>query len=448
MESYRTYLLNITIPAIFFIAFPVWSTPASPEFHQIIDGDSDSYEAFNRSFFSYQHPILKLATHSSLCKLDLQNSDHMAIRNTAFIQKKEQSHLYIGAYFLCSEIASISELKPVPTDVTQLYMFEGLSALRSGSISFIREAASLMITKDKLTKEDAVSLARYLGITDKISVVHDSRLTGSIYPFVTFSTVDAENSKEISTSKHRLISVYSSDFGVFIYEREKISRKLEPWHPLDIKRHIKAISLLQSGVGDSSLDSYVLKNQPEAEGAYFLENVAFALRLEFENNNFGYPLLLRLDKDPDNFGHLALVIDANTINIENDWLYYTEAWFASTTIQDDPSLNLATNLPKIIIKKKAKVSCKRKLRTDLFTSLNRIGAKDNWEAANPEFREVGDHESALTKILCDDQIPSQNATSILRSLDSLFRYDFYNFPNYSISALRLSYEHTLFIGDQ
>ena len=192
----------------------------------------------------------------------------------------------------------------------------------------------------------------------------------------------------------------------------------------------------------------MLKNQPEAEGAYFLENVAFALRLEFENNNFGYPLLLRLDKDPDNFGHWALVIDANTINIENDWLYYTEAVFASTTIQDDPSLNLATNLPKIIIKRKAKVSCKRKLRTDLFTSLNRIGAKDNWEAENPEFREIGDHESALTKILCDDQIPSQNPTSILRSLDSLFRYDFYNFPNYSISALRLSYEHTLFIGGQ
>ena len=73
MESYRTYLLNITLPAIFFIAFPVWSTPASPEYHPIIDGDSDSYEAFNRSFFASENPILKLATHSSLCKLDLQN---------------------------------------------------------------------------------------------------------------------------------------------------------------------------------------------------------------------------------------------------------------------------------------------------------------------------------------------------------------------------------------
>ena len=448
MESYRTYLLNITLPAIFFIAFPVWSTPASPEYHQIIDGDSDSYEAFNRSFFASEYPILKLATHSSLCKLDLQNPDHMTVRNTAFIQKKEQSHRYIGAYFLCSEIASISELKLVPTDVTQLYTFEGLSALRSGSIRFVREAASLMVTKDKLSKEDATSLARNLGITDKISTVHDSRLTRSIYPFFTFSTVDAENSKDNSMPKHRLISVYSSDFGVFIYEREKVSRNLEPWHPLDIKRHIKAISLLQSGVGDSSLDSYVLKNQPEAESAYFLENVVFALRLEFENNDFGYPLLLRLDKDPDNFGHFALVIDANTIRLENDWLYYTDAMFASTTNQDDPSLNLATNLPKIIFKRKAKVSCKRELRTDLFTSFSLIGAKDNWEANNPEFREIGDHASALTKILCDDQIPSQNPISILRSLDSFFRYDFYNLPNYSLSAFRLSYEHTLFIGDQ
>ena len=76
--------------------------------------------------------------------------------------------------------------------------------------------------------------------------------------------------------------MFTTFSGIVVYEREKTSSDDVPWQPLDVKRHSKSLSLLQIGVTSSAIDSITLNSHPEAEGSYFLENVAFSLNIEFD----------------------------------------------------------------------------------------------------------------------------------------------------------------------
>lgn len=443
MRFHMAYVFSATMALLCFDVFSDEETRGNTAYYQIIDGDPESYEAFERSFFASESPILKLAMHSSLCNLNLQNSEHMAIRNTYFAQKREKKHRYITTHMPCPILKAITKNNPPPIDATQLYIFEGISSSRDGSIKFIRSARELILNQGNLSKKNVATLADYLGIQGIISNIYDSGMNRSTYPFVTFSTIDTAPGKITLATKHRLISAYSSDSGIFIYEREKTSSDDTPWQPLDVKRHSKSLSLLQVGVGTSALDSIILNNQPEVEGAYFIENVAFSLNTEFNVNDFGYPLLLNNWFDPTTAGHGVQIIDAETIRRDGDWLYFTDASFLSLTAPDDPKLNLATNLPKVILKRKLQVSCKRELRRYLKISFSRAGEKDKWIDGEPQFEEfVGNHTKAFAQIACSPDSSLQNPSSLIATLESIYKYDFFNIDNYSASAARLIFEYT------
>jgi len=442
MRFSMAYVFAATIAFLCFDVFSDEGTRGNTEYHQIIDGDPESYEAFERAFFASESPILKLAKHSFLCSLDLQNPEHMAIRNTYFSQKLEKKHRYITTHMPCPISEAITKHQP-PIDVAQLYIFEGVSSLRDSSIKLFRSAHELILKKGNLSKEDVATLADYLGIQGIISNVYDSGMKGSSYPFFTFSMIDTESGKITVTPKHRLISVYALNSGIVVYEREKTSSDDVPWQPLDVKRHSKSLSLLQIGVTSSAIDSITLNSHPEAEGSYFLENVAFSLNIEFDVNNFGYPLLLNKWFDPKISGHTVHIVDADTLRRDGDWLYFTDAMFLSLTAPDDPALNLATNLPKVILKRKLQVSCKRELRRNLSVSASRAGDKDKWMDGEPQFEElVGNHEKAFVQIACSPDSSLQNPSSLIANLESIYKYEFFNIDNYSTSAARLIFEYT------
>ena len=413
------------------------------EYHQIIYGDPDSYEAFERSFFVSESPILKLAKHSSLCSLDLQNPEHMAIRNTHFVQKREEKHRYISTHIPCSLINAISKNNPLPMDATQLYILEGLSPSRDDSMTFLRSAAELILTEGKLSKANVATLAGYLGVKGVTSDVYDSGMNASGLPFVTFSTIDTDPNKVNPTTKHRLVSAYSTDSGIYIYERERISSNDGAWQPLDIKRHGKSVSLLQFGVKNAKLDSLVLDNQPEAEGGYFLENVAFSLSVEFDVNNFGDPLLIVNWYEPVAAGHIVQIIDSDTIRRDEDWLYFTDSSFMSLTAPDEPTLNLATNLPKVIIKRKLQVSCKRRLGKTLAMSAVPAGAKDKWFSGNPQFEKMDDYLDVFILIACSPLSSPRDPYTYIRNLEKIYNSDLFQIDNYSTSAARLLWESTI-----
>jgi hypothetical protein len=442
MRFSMAYVFAATIAFLCFDAFSDEGTRGNTEYHQIIDGDPESYEAFERSFFASESPILKLAKHSSLCSLDLQNSEHMAIRNTYFAQKREKKHRYITTHMPCSILEAITKNNPPPIDATQLYLFEGMSSSRDGSIKFLRSAHELILKQGNLSKKNVATLADYLGIQGIISNIYDSGMNRSTYPFVTFSTIDTAPGKITLAPKHRLISAYSSDSGIFIYEREKTSSDDVPWQPLDVKRHSKSLSLLQIGAKSAALDSIILNNQPEVAGAYFLENVAFSLNIEFSLNNFGYPLLISNWYEPSTAGHIVTIIDADTLRKDGNWLYFTEAFFMSTTASDQPTLNVATNLPKLIIKRKQQVSCKREKINTLAISSVPPGAKDKWINMDPKFKEINNsNDKAFAMIVCSSQSLLRDPSGIIANLEKLYFSDLFNVDNYSTSAARLIFEY-------
>ena len=441
MRFKLTYVFAAAMALLCFDVFSDEGTSGNTAYYQIIDGDPDSYEAFERSFFAYESPILKLAKHSSLCSLDLQNPEHIAIRNKYITQKREKKHRYITTHTPCPISEALTKHQ-LPIDVTQLYLFEGVSRSRDRSIKVFLNARDLILKHGNLSKDNVAILANYLGIQGNISNVYDFEMKSSMYPFFTFSTIDTEPNKINVTPKHRLISIYASDTGIFIYEREKTSSDEVPWLPLDIKRHSKSLSLLEIGVKSSAIDSITLNSQPAVEGAYFLENVAFSLNLEFDVNNFGYPLLLNKWFDPKISGHVVQVVDAETIRRDGDWLYFTDATFLSLTSLDDPALNLATNLPKVILKRKLQVSCKRELRRSLSVSASRTGDKDKWLDGESQFEELaGNHIIAFVKIACSPESSLQNPLSLMSKLESIYKYELFNIDDYSTSAARLIHEY-------
>ena len=86
MRSHMAYVFAATMALLCFDVFSDEGIRGNTVYYQIIDGDPESYEAFERSFFASESPILKLAKHSPLCSLVLQNPSSL-IANLESIYK-------------------------------------------------------------------------------------------------------------------------------------------------------------------------------------------------------------------------------------------------------------------------------------------------------------------------------------------------------------------------
>lgn len=413
------YLRLITLISFFISG----EAHAKAELHQIISGDSDSYQPFNRSFFVSQEPIIKLATHSSLCELSRENEDHRAIKQSHEIWARNSKHVHIGTYALCAQ----SEGAAVSDDLTKIYLFA-----RNDSMRTFEEVMSLLQDNGtKLSKDEIATLVQHLGYTDSIADFHDFRVTDSLRPLLSFSTV----SNDDASYKQTLISAKFTDEGIFIYERIKNYSTPQPWTFLDIRSQIKALELLQLGTGVKELDSFALNKQPDAEQGYFLENVAFALKLEFEVNNFGLPILNRQMKDQTMLG--VSVMDHSALRRENDWLYFIEAFFIATKTNDE-KFNLATNMPRIV-KVKGKFSCTKRVVIPIAESYSTLGQKNNWDNTTSNFS-YGENTTHL-RLLCTEGLSLQDPEKILEAFDSIYSSTYFYEPNYARSAVRLMSEY-------
>jgi len=420
---------SIYLRLITFICFFIsGEAHAKAELHQIISGDSDSYQPFNRSFFVSQEPIIKLATHSSLCELSRENEDHRAIKQSHEIWARNSKHVHIGTYALCAQ----SEGAAVSDDLTKIYLFARNDSMRS----FEEVMSLLQDNGTKLSKDEIATLVQYLGYTDSIADFHDFRITDSLSPLLSFSTV---SNNDVSY-KQTLISAKFTDEGIFIYERIKNDSTPQPWTFLDIRSQIKALELLQLGTGLKSSDSSALDKQPDAEQGYFLENVAFALKLEFDVNNFGFPILRRLMKNQTTVG--VSVMDHSALRRENDWLYFIEAFFIATKTNDE-KLNLATNMPKTILKVKGKFSCTKRVVIPIAESYSMLGQKNNWDNMTSNFS-YGENTDHLF-LLCAQGLSLQDPQKVLEAYDSIYSSTYFYQPNYARSAVRLMYEYNAYM---
>ena len=417
------YLRLITLISFFISG----EAHAKAELHQIISGDSDSYQPFNRSFFVSQEPIIKLATHSSLCELSRENEDHRAIKQSHEIWARNSKHVHIGTYALCAQ----SEGAAVSDDLTKIYLFD-----RNDSVRSFEEVMSLLQDNGtKLSKDGIATLVQHLGYTDSIADFHDFSVTDSLSLLLSFSTV----SNDDASYKQTLISAKFTDEGIFIYERIKNDSTPQSWTFLDTSSQIKALELLQFGTGLKSSDSSALDKQPDAEQGYFLENVAFALKLEFEVNNFGLPILNRQMKDQTMLG--VSVMDHSALRRENDWLYFIEAFFIATKTNDE-KFNLATNMPRIV-KVKGKFSCTKRVVIPIAESYSTLGQKNNWDNMTSNFS-YGENTDHLF-LLCAQGLSLQDPEKVLEAYDSIYSSTYFYQPNYARSAARLMYEYIAYM---
>lgn len=332
-----------------------------PAYHQLISGDPDSYESFDTTFLAWDRPILSLSKHSSLCYLDQSEPPYSIFEARLADELRKQGHRYVTAHAPCDETNGASGSTWEPLDYSQLYIFQGLTAEPKASMGFVFTAGELISDKNKLSTTDVSLLANYLGIRGEVADVHDFGLVennpGMPMPYLTFTVRVNEHKEGV---RHGLISVRTMPDGVWIYERTKLASYFDTWTELDAQIHGKSLSLLDYGAQSASFASTILKKQSDMEEAYFFENVAFALKSEFEANNFGFPILLEYFFESENLGHVVDVIDADSVYKEGDWLYFTKVRFLSTLNEKDSGDNLATNLP-IFTKVRMKASCDRKV---------------------------------------------------------------------------------------
>lgn len=443
MRFFCNLVLSLATYFVVNIAYSSEESRGVTEHHQLIPGDSNSYAPYDRTFFTWEQPVLSLAKPLSLCYLNSDNPLHTDFERGLFAASKKKNNRHLTAYIPCVEQPSTLENNGQLLDYARLYVFEGFSAARDNSISFIRDTALLLAAKEELSKSEVTSLVAKIGITDAVLNVYDAGLD-SYLPFLTFSTIEA-GSNLVGEPAHKLISIKAFEHGLFIFERVKVFDEETSWELADIDTHSAYLELLESGAINARRASAILNKSSDLElgAAYFLENVAFALRSEFESGDFGIPILLAYSFIPESIGYIFAVVDGSSIRRDGDWLFFTETRFMSGMNEEDPNLNPATNLPKLIYKRKSKVSCDRELRLDLAQSVKATGGQDSWSDVSGSFTELDEHSKAFVKIICGSLAKASDAADILRKLDSIYRYDFYQLPRYSERASRLRFEHML-----
>lgn len=451
MMKLRFWPLSVFCASVLLSGF-VFSAENSrgvPAYHQLISGDPDSYEAFDTTFLAWDRPILSLSKHSSLCYLDQSEPPYSIFEARLADELRKQGHRYVTAYAPCDETNGASGSTWEPSDYSKKYIFQGLTAEPKASMGFVFAAVERISDKNRLSTTDVSLLANYLGIRGEVADVYDFGLVennpGTPLPYLTFTVrVNAQN----EGVRHGLISVRTMPDGVWIYERTKLASYFDTWTELDAQIHGKSLSLLDYGGQSTSFASTILSKQSDMEEAYFFENVAFALKSEFEVNNFGFPILLQYFFESEKLGHVVDVIDADSVYKEGDWLYFTKARFVSTLNEKESGDNLATNLP-IVMKVRMKASCdNRRVASNLSGSLGVTGRQSEWFEMNSPFEELNLHSQFFVMAFCKSLVSkSDSALIMLEKFNSLFSGAVFEMSDYQFRSMRLWYEHMTYSAE-
>lgn len=432
--------------AMVFGVHPAHGSPAEnskgvTSYHQLVSGDPDSYEAFDTTFLAWERPILTVSKHLSLCYPNQSEplpSFELSLRD----QMKESDHRLIALHIPCSDIEELVAKGIEPEDYSQLYIFQGFSAEPQAAIDFFLNAWEVIEATNKLTIPDVSILAELLGMPGSVSAVYDFGISDagsdSEGPYLTFGIATDDDAGE---TWHRLVSARYMSGSLWIYERVKAASDSFEWDILDTKVHGLTLSLLDEGATGPGYASSILRRQSDMGEAYFFENVAFALRSEFEVNNFGFPILMQYWFEEKRLGYTVDIVDADSVSKEGDWLYFTKARFFSSRHKSEAKESLATNIP-VVVKEQIKASCDRKVFTRMAVSLRAAGQKSEWSEMNTPFQELDRYAAPLVTVFCKALVsPEETASDKLTMFSSLYTYDIFGMPDYSTRAFRMWFEY-------
>ena len=410
-------------------------------YHQLVSGDADSYEAFDVAFYSWERPILIVSKHDSLCYLN-QPEFLAAFETRLRDQTNTQGHRHIATHMPCTQIQKAVKKDIEPEDYSQLYLFQGLTPKPQASIDFVVMAANFIETQNDLTLSNVSDLANLLGIQGEVTAIYDWGVSdidlGFQVPHVSFGLMTGDDPGQV---QHRIVSARWMSDGLWIYERIKRAPESFKWDALIPRIHSLSLSLLDDGARTNAYASAILKRQPEEEEAYFFENVAFALKSEFEANDFGVPILTQYWFEEEQLGHTVDIVDGSSVYKEGDWLYFTKARFLSTKLKSESGDNLATNMP-VIVKERIKASCNRKVFSRSSASLSVAGQKSKWSDAPTPFGELDMYTEAFVTAFCQPVVSTEDADlEKLNKFASLYSWDVFGMPDYSSRAFRMYFEY-------
>jgi len=415
---------------IFTILLFLFCQPSAADIFLEIDSEDESHELFTQSLNFSFHGMHSLLVEERLCELDPTESNHAEIYKKES-EKRRASGGYPIAFFVPCEVSKT-------VNIENYTEFEFLSFFLYKEFDFESTRPVWELTgslsddaESELSLYVAFNIKNKFGIEGYINEVHHTASSG--VGEITFSvgSLDEKN-------KHRLISVFSRNNLPYVLERRSGENYKADWEPSTIARQIT--SYQKSPFNEQAIfDSSTLDKNPELVAPYFLENVAFYLRSEFESGRIGAPLLISLTAETPP-GPGVAIIDLDSMSKVGDSLFYTQAIFFAGSDPSRPGRNIGTNQVQGDLRLRKEASCTRSIARAREMSYTAGTNNPKWSPSESSFQEIESFmEQAITKVFCTSPEITHNA--LFAFAGQLANSDHFHIPDYNHRALRLYTRH-------